>query len=192
MSLSLPDPSLVLLVGIAGCGKSTFARRHFAPTEIVSSDELRAMVADDPTDQRASGDAFKLLKIVLDMRCKRRLTTVVDATNLERRARKPYLRTAEERGVAPVAIVLDVPLELCLSRDAERSERYVGEAVLRRQYADLERTREQLPDEGYAAIHVLSSAEEMDAVEIEREATSPGAEDPGGRVTRGDGAPGGG
>lgn len=171
MRLTLPDPSLVLLVGVAGCGKSTFAHRHFTPTEIASSDELRAMVADDPTDQRASGDAFKLLRIILDMRCKRRLTTVVDATNLERRARKPYLRTAEERGVAPVAIVLDVPLALCLRRDAERSERYVGEAVLRRQYADLERTREQLPDEGYAAIHVLSSAEEMDAVEIERDAT---------------------
>lgn len=170
--LVVPEPSLVLLVGLAGCGKSTFARAQFAPTEVLSSDDLRAMVADDPNDQSASGDAFSILRRVLDSRLKRRRLTVVDATNLDRRARRPYLRLAEKHGVPTVAIVLDLPFEVCLDRDRRRTDRTVGEDVLRRQQRDLERTREQLGDEGYVAIHRLRDPDAVGRVRIER---GPGA-----------------
>lgn len=166
--LEIPDPALVLLIGIAGCGKSTFAARHFRETEVLSSDEFRAMVADDPTDQSATGDAFSVLRHVLGRRLARGLTTVVDATNLERRARQPYLRTAEEHGIARAAIVLDVGFEVCLERDARRTERRVSGEVLRRQQRDLERTRGQLTDEGYEVIHVLQDPEAVEQAEISR------------------------
>ena len=52
--LSIPDPSLVVLIGAAGSGKSTFAARHFAPGEVLSSDAYRALIAGDPADQRAT------------------------------------------------------------------------------------------------------------------------------------------
>ena len=62
--IRIPDLSLVVLVGASGCGKSTFARRHFLPTEVLSSDFFRAMVRDDETDQSATTDAFDALHFV--------------------------------------------------------------------------------------------------------------------------------
>lgn len=168
VQLVVPEPSLVLLIGLAGCGKSTFAAQHFTPTEILSSDAFRAMVADDPADQAASGDAFSILRRVLDKRLKRRRPTAVDATNLDRRARRPYLTTAAKYGVPAVAIVLDLPFEVCLDRDRGRAERTVGEVVLRRQQEDLERTREQLDEEGYAVVHHLRDPAAVDRATIVR------------------------
>src|SRR6185312_7187310 len=82
VELNLPNPALVLLVGPSGAGKTTFARDHFARYQVVSSDELRAWVSDDPNDQAASADAFRILALLVNGRLKRRLTAVVDATNL--------------------------------------------------------------------------------------------------------------
>ncbi|MFN2556481.1 MAG: AAA family ATPase [Nitriliruptorales bacterium] len=168
MDLTVPDPSLVLLIGIAGCGKSSFARRHFAPTEVLSSDECRAMVADDPNDQSATSDAFSVLRFVLDKRLKRQRLTVVDATSLDRDARKPYLGLARKYDVPAVAIVLDLPLDVCLERDRRRSDRTVGEEVLRRQRRDLERGLRQLDGESYLAVQVLGAPEVVDRVRIAR------------------------
>ncbi|TMB52315.1 MAG: hypothetical protein E6J50_02435 [Chloroflexi bacterium] len=83
MKIALPSDAMVVLVGIAGSGKSTFARAHFAPTEILSSDAFRAVVADDEADQSASGDAFALLHAALALRLRRARLAVVDATNVE-------------------------------------------------------------------------------------------------------------
>lgn len=167
--LVVPRPSLVLLAGVAGCGKSTFAARHFRPTEVVSSDTCRALVADDPNDQRASGDAFAVLQLIVERRLKRRhLVTVVDATNLRRRDRRPFVRRAQGRGVPVVAVVLDIPLALCIERDRARTERHVGEASLRRQREALEHGLEALPDEGLYAAYVLRSPADVDGVVLHR------------------------
>ncbi len=173
MKLVVPDPSVIVLVGIAGCGKSTFAARHFRSSEVLSSDACREMVADDPTDQSATADAFSVLRFILDKRMRRRRLTVVDATSLERNARKPYLQLARKYGVPPVAIVLDLPFEVCSARNATRTDRRVGEDVLQRQHRELRRGLRQLASEDYDRMHVLRSAGEVNEAHVIRVASGP-------------------
>src|SRR5436190_2932431 len=92
--LNIPSRALVLLVGASGCGKTTFARKHFKGTEIVSSDALRAAVSDDEADQSASGDAFEVLRLITGKRLHRGRLTVIDATNIQRDARRSLLSMA--------------------------------------------------------------------------------------------------
>lgn len=164
----MPDPSVIVLVGIAGCGKSTFAVRHFRSSEVLSSDACREMVADDPTDQSATADAFSVLRFILDKRLKRHRLTVVDATSLERKARRSYLQLARKYGVPPVAIALDLPFEVCSRRNATRTDRQVGEEILQRQHGELRRGLRQLAGEGYDRTYVLRSASEVDGAEVVR------------------------
>lgn len=158
--IEVPSPSLVVLVGVAGCGKSTFAARWFVDTEVVSSDRCRALICDDPHDQDVTSDAFSLLRILVDRRLRHGRLTVVDATNVKRRDRKRVLGIAETHAVPAVAIVLDLPLDLCRQRDAGR-ERPVGPEVQERQHRDLVRTRTQLADEGYVAVHHLTDPDAL-------------------------------
>lgn len=161
MRLTLPDFALVLLIGVSGSGKSTFARRHFAATEIVSSDACRGMVADDENDQCATPDAFALVHALLDLRLKRRRFCVVDATNLYSEDRLS-LRLLGKRHYAPVvAIVLDPGSDVCIARDARRRERTVGADVITAQHQALVQTLRSLPGEGFRAIHVLGSEQEI-------------------------------
>lgn len=133
----LAPGTLVLLVGPAGSGKSTWAARQRPPTAIVSSDALRAAVSDDPTDQAANADAFRLLHTIVRARLVRGRTTVVDATNLTEGARRPLLSLAARCGRPAVAVVFDAPLDVCLARNAARPDRQVPEAIVRQHHAQL-------------------------------------------------------
>ena len=155
MKVSTPDPALVLLVGPSGAGKSTFAQAHFRPTEIVSSDAMRAMLADDPGDQDASPEAFQVLAILVNGRLRRRLTTVVDATNLRAANRKRFRQLAARYGLPVVAIAFDLPAELYLARNAQRADRVVDDAVVADQAERMARALADLPGEGYDALYVL-------------------------------------
>jgi protein phosphatase len=167
--LVIPRPAVVLLVGVAGCGKSTFAARHFAPTEVVSSDACRALVADDPNDQSASADAFAVLHLLLQRRLKRRgLVTAVDATSLRRRDRRPFVRAGQQAGTPVVAVVLDLPLEVCVERDRERSDRTVGADTLADMQQALHRGLPDLAREGLYAAYVLRTEAEVEAAELRR------------------------
>src|SRR5437016_1758257 len=86
MKISVPELSLVLMVGASGCGKSTFARRHFKSTEVLSSDFCRGLVADNENDQTATTDAFAALHFIASRRLARGKLTVVDATNVQMRS----------------------------------------------------------------------------------------------------------
>lgn len=166
--IAVPEPSLVALVGVAGCGKSTFAQAHFRPTEVVSSDGCRAMVADDPDDQSATADAFPLLTFIVDRRLRRGRLTVVDATSTKRPDRRRLLGLARTHEVPAVAIVLALPLEVCAARDAARSDRTVGREVLARQQEQLQSALAHLPAEGFADLHVLRDPHEVAAARVRR------------------------
>ena len=166
VSLAIPRDALVLLIGVAASGKSTFAARHFLPTQVLSSDALRAMITDDPHAQGATDDAFDLLHRLLTMRLRRGRRTVVDATNVEGWARAELLAVARRHRRPTVAIVLDLPLEVAMERNLRRPEPRPPNAALRRQRRWLQDTLRELPDEGLRAIHHLRSPEEIDAVRV--------------------------
>src|ERR687888_1671385 len=109
MKLTIPELSLVVLVGASGCGKSTFARKHFLATEVLSSDFCRGLVSDDENDQAATKDAFEVLHFIAGKRLAAGRLTVIDATNVQPEARKELVALAREDDVLPVAIVLDPP-----------------------------------------------------------------------------------
>jgi polynucleotide kinase-phosphatase len=161
VSLEVPELALIALVGISGSGKSTFARRHFKPTEVLSSDAFRAMVADDENDQSASGDAFEALHYVAGLRLRAGRRVVVDATNVQPFARAALVRLAKDHDVLPVAIVLDTPENVAWERTEARPDRDFGRPVLRRQANDLRRSLRRLGREGFRKVHVVKPGDEV-------------------------------
>src|SRR5688572_25454532 len=122
MTIMIPDFCLVVLVGVSGSGKSTFARKHFLPTEVISSDFCRGLVSDDENSQDATDDAFDLLHAIAAKRLKRMKLTVIDATNVQPEARKRLLQLAREYHTMPIAIVLDVPEHVAVARNRTRPD----------------------------------------------------------------------
>ncbi|MFI5783204.1 polynucleotide kinase-phosphatase [Nocardia sp. NPDC051570] len=165
--LSIPELSLVTLVGSTGSGKSTFARKHFPATAIVSSDACRGIVSDDENDQSATEDAFALLHHIVGVRLRRGLRTVVDATNVQSMGRRELVRVAREHDVLPIAIVLDVPDRICLERNANRPDRaHLGHHVVARQQRELRRSLRSLEREGFRRVHVLRGVAEIEAATL--------------------------
>ena len=108
-TIVVADPSLVVLIGAAGAGKSSLASRHFQPDEVLSSDAFRERIAGDAADQRVSAVAFRLLHRELERRLAARQLTVVDATNAVAANRAQLLRRAMSARIWASAIVLDLP-----------------------------------------------------------------------------------
>jgi predicted kinase len=168
MVIDLPEPCLVVLIGAAGAGKSTLAARLFAPDQVLSSDAHRALVAGDEADQAVTKTAFAILHRQLARRMAERRTTVVDATNVTSFARRSLVRRAAAHDVPAIAIVLDLAPTLVLARNANRPGRIVPENAVRRQLAELARSlrRGDLGGDGFAAVHHLRSAEELDVFAV--------------------------
>ena len=167
MKITLPQLSLIVLIGASGSGKSTFARKHFKPTEVLSSDACRGLVSDDENSQEASDDAFALLHYIAGVRLKRGNLTVVDATNVTPEARKPLIALAKQYHAVPVAIVLNVPESVCHERNRARPDRDFGPHVVRRHVSQLRRAIPGLGREGFRYVHVLKGIEEIESAEIE-------------------------
>lgn len=169
MKLVLPNFSLILLIGVAGSGKSTFARKRFQSTEIVSSDACRAVVCDDETNQEATKDAFELVQFIARKRLAHGRLTAIDATNVREQARRPLLWLAEEYRCPVVAIVFNTPQELCVARRrATGPEQNFWPDVIAEQTKQLQHSLATLHDEDFSYIYTISGSDEAEEVIIER------------------------
>ncbi|MEV5873253.1 polynucleotide kinase-phosphatase [Streptomyces sp. NPDC052101] len=161
--LPVTDLSLVVLVGASGSGKSTFARRHFKPTEVISSDFCRGLVCDDENDQSATRDAFEVLHYIAGKRLAAGRRTVVDATSVQQDARRQLIELARKYDVLPIAIVLDIPEEVCAERNAARTDRAdMPRRVIQRHIRELRRSLRHLEREGFRKVHVLRGVEQVE------------------------------
>ncbi|MEU3462808.1 polynucleotide kinase-phosphatase [Streptomyces sp. NPDC006733] len=166
-TLPVTDLSLVVLIGATGSGKSTFAARHFKPTEILSSDFCRGLVSDDENDQAASRDAFEVLHYIAGKRLAAGRLTVIDATSVQSESRKALVDLARQYDVLPIAVVLDVPEQVCAERNAARPDRAaMPRHVVQRHQRELRRSLRGLEREGFRKVHILRGTEEIDGAEI--------------------------
>lgn len=165
--LLIPPGALVVLIGAAGSGKSTFAASRFPGESILSSDALRARLGAGENDQTVTRASFALLHRLLDGRLASGRPTVVDATNVTIRARASLLKIAHRHGAPAVAVILELPVDLVVSRNAARAERVVPEGAVRRQIAELGRAGDdQLRHEGFAIVRRLRSAADVAAIRV--------------------------
>ena len=161
-AIAVPDGALVVLIGAAASGKSTFAASHFVADCIVSSDRLRAEMTGTPPDDVVFAELHRLVQA----RIAAGLLTVIDATNTDWMWRAQLLADAGRRGRPAIAIVFNLPLDVCLARNTTRS-RTVPASVIRRQVADVARDVDRLDLEGFAAVQVLRSVADVDAAGLE-------------------------
>lgn len=168
MQIKIPKLSLVVLIGPSGSGKSTFAQKHFLSTEVLSSDFCRGLVSDDENNQTVTPEAFEVLHFIAKKRLEAGRLSVIDATNVQREARQPLVQLAREHHTLPVAIVLNLPEEVCQERNRNRKDRNFGAHVVRQQRSQLRRSIKGLKREGFRYVFVLDSQEKVDLVELER------------------------
>ncbi len=168
MKVTVPELSLVVLIGPSGSGKSTFARKHFLPTEVLGSDFCRGLISDDENDQTVTDHAFELLHFVAAKRLTKKRLTVVDATNVYPEDRKKLVTLARQFHVLPVAVVLNLPERLCQQRNKERPDRDFGPHVINQQRRALRKSLRTLKKEGFRHIFVFKSPEEVEEATVER------------------------
>jgi len=169
MQLTMPEFCLVVLIGASGSGKSSFAKKHFLPTEVISSDSCRALVRDDESAQDATDDAFDVLFYIARKRLAARRLTVIDATNVRQEDRQKLVAMAREYHALSVAIVFNLDDKLCLERNQGRPDRDFGPHVVRNQNKLLRRSLRGLRREGFRYEYRLGSPEEVEAAKIERQ-----------------------
>jgi protein phosphatase len=168
IEIQIPEFALVVLMGASGSGKSTFARTHFLPTEILSSDVCRGLVSDDENDQKASDDAFAVLHFIAARRLANMRLTVIDATNVQPESRRALIDLARKHHAMVYGIAFDLPEALCRARNAQRPDRTFGDHVIRRHRQQLRRSLPSLQREGFRRFWVIRSEAEAAAVRITR------------------------
>jgi protein phosphatase len=169
MKITLPEMSLVVLIGASGSGKSSFGRKHFKATEVLSSDFFRSLISDDENDQTVTKEAFASLHFVASKRLAAGKLTVIDATNVQPEARKALLNIAREYYCLAIAIVFQLPERICHERNQQRPDRRFGSHVVRIQSTQLRKSLSGLKKEGFHEVYMLHTPEQVDSVEIVRQ-----------------------
>ena len=150
--MRLPDPCLVVLVGATAAGKSHWASEWFDPDQVVSSDRLRAVVGRGERDQRAGGDAFEVLDLIVAKRMRRRLATVIDSTGLDAGRRAAWRELAERHDVPAYAVLFDPPASVVRERNRARADP-VPSKVVSAQLREAAGVADALAGEGFAGVH---------------------------------------
>jgi protein phosphatase len=169
MNLTIPELSLVVLIGPSGSGKSTFAAKHFLPTEVISSDFCRALVSDDENDLSATAAAFRVLHSIAGERLRSGRIVVVDATSVQPESRKTLVALGRDYDCLVVAIAFDLPEKLCVERNRGRANRNLPAGVIHRQRDQMRRSMRGLQREGFRYVYVLDSVEAVEAATIVRQ-----------------------
>jgi protein phosphatase len=152
--LSFPSNALIVLCGPSGSGKSYFARKFFRPSQIVSSDDCRRMIADDPANQRVSPEAFELFYKIIESRLKYNRLTVADATHLVVKYRTPLIQLAQEYHRPIYLIIFDTDVEHCLKHNALR-RRSVHPDVIIKHLEKFTQACQAIQLEPFVAVHTL-------------------------------------
>jgi protein phosphatase len=174
--LEVGRPGLLVLIGAAGSGKTTLAKRLFAPDEVISSDDLRAAISGDASDQRATRPAFTILHREVARRLAEGRLVVVDATSVEQAARRSLLRRAALVGAPATALVLALPADLVHDRNTARPGRPVPRDVVAHHLARVAQlvvngdgvAADALRGEGFAGVLLVHSDDELARLQIVR------------------------
>lgn len=169
LEIEIPDFALVVLIGASGSGKSTFAAKHFLPTEIISSDHCRGLVSDDETDQSVSADAFELVRAIAEKRLKHRKLAVIDATNVRAADRKGWVELARRWHALPVALVIEPGIDICIERNKTRPDRQFGGQVVQRMVSEIRKGLRGLQREGFRQVWQLSTPQSVEAATVTRQ-----------------------
>lgn len=169
LQIEIPDFALVVLIGASGSGKSTFAAKHFLPTETISSDRCRGLVGDDETDQDVSADAFDLVRAIAEKRLKHRKLAVIDATNVRAPDRKAWVELARRWHALPVAIVIEPGIDICVARNKQRPDRPFGAQVVQRMVSEIRKGLRGLQREGFRQVWQLTTPESVEAATVTRQ-----------------------
>lgn len=168
MKITLPEYSLIVLIGASGSGKSTFARQHFAAHEVLSIQDFRHLIGPSPSGSQTDDDALEAMNFVLEKRMKNRALTVIDAPHVTQADRKHLRQIAKKFHARLVAVVLDLPEEVCRSRNEINPAGSVPQVLVRKQVEELGKNVNRLQSEGFRYVHHLKSVEEVEAVEVTR------------------------
>ncbi|MFI5905451.1 AAA family ATPase [Streptomyces cyaneofuscatus] len=148
----MPEHSLVVLIGPSGAGKSTIAAT-WPVFQVLSLDALREVVSDSAGDQGATGDAVAALGLLLEARMRRRLFTVIDATNVTAATRGPLVAAAKRHDMLPIAVVVATPGTVCIERQGPRpANRTVPEDVVAHQHRAMVASHRTLKAEGFGEV----------------------------------------
>ena len=167
-TIALPDPSLVFLLGPRGSGKTSFARRFFDPSEVVSLDGCRKLVGDDGATQGANAAAMSLFYSIIEGRLDAGKLVVVDADNTNVETRRPLVSLARKHHLFAVAIALQIDERVCIERNASRDDCVVSPYEVKREVDAIRKAIEFHAREGIRDIHVLRDARDVDHAVVAR------------------------
>lgn len=166
--IEIPEFCLVAMVGASSSGKTSFAKKHFKPTEVLSSDFFRGLICDDENSQSISSEAFDLLYYTARKRLQNMKLTVIDATNIKPEARREVTDLAREQNVHAAAIVLNIPESIIMERNKACPDRNLSDGVIKSHCRGVKRSIKQLKKEGFRFIYVIDSLEQLEKTKIVR------------------------